>query len=172
MDIFQSQIGDVPVPSDTGATGTQQQGSTDLASLDVTPPTQGLLQVIEGLAANRPKSFGGEVPAAFVAGSFAHLTHDLNVTRNSLQKKDEHLQNVQEQLANANVTIAKLKERVGAASSVQRLKQFSIFVGTALLGVSVDLYKNNLQTFSYLLLVLGGALLAFGWLTNRAGNAE
>lgn len=165
---------EIPVPDETGVAGTQRPGTNDPALFDATPPLHGLpmTQVIEGLAASRPRSFGGEVPAALVAGAVTHLSHDLRDAQRMAQAKDEQLQRAQKELAMANVTIAKLSERLGATKGTQRLKQFCIFVGTALLGLSVDLFKNNLETPAYLIGALGGALLAFGWLTRSNGGDE
>jgi hypothetical protein len=167
-------MGDPPVPDETGASGTQIAGSQDSLSLDATPPTSGLpiTHVLDGLAATRARSLGGEVAANLIAGSFNQLAHDLEVTRADLRTRDEQLRNAQQDLGNANVTIATLRERVGAISRLQNLKQLGIFVGTALMSVAIELYKSNLEKISYILAALGFVLFLAGWITKRIGGDE
>lgn len=167
-------MAEIPTPVETGVAGTQQLGPVRSAPPDATPPLHGLpmTQVIEGLAASRPKSFGGEVPAALVAGAVTHLSHDLRAAQRAAQTKDDQLQQALRDLSQAKERIATLTERLSAAQGSQRLKQICIFIGTALLGLSVDMYKNNMEKPSFLLAILGGSLLLFGWLTPSAGSGE
>lgn len=155
-----------PVPDETGASGTQIAGSQGSLSLDTTPPTSGLpiTHVLDGLAATRARSLGGEVAANLLAGSFSQLAHDLEVNRADLRTRDEQLRNVQQDLGNANVTIAILRERVGAIGRLQKIKQISIFGGTVLMGIAIDLYKNNLEKISYILGALGLVLFLAAWI--------
>jgi len=127
---------------------------------------------MEALATNRPRSLGGEVAASLIAGSFTQLSHDLEVTRADLRTRDDQLRTVHVELGEARVKIAALRERVGSINRMQHLKQLSIFSGTALLGVAVDLYKNNLEKLSYLLGIIGVILLLTAWLTQRVGGEE
>ncbi|AMC34549.1 hypothetical protein [Janthinobacterium sp. B9-8] len=167
-------MSDLPVPSETGASGTQVAGSSEPLSVDPNPPIHGLpiTQTMEVLAATRARSFGGEVAASLIAGSFTQMSHDLEVTRCDLRIRDEQLQKTHQELGDAKVTIATLRERVGAISRAQHLKQLSVFVGTAILGVAVDLYKNNIEKPSYLLGIVGVVLLLATWLTKREGADE
>lgn len=165
---------DVPVPRETGVSGTQVAGTAGPLEVTATPPIHGLpiTQTMEVLAATRARSLGGEVAAGLIAGSFTQISHDLEVTRSDLRTRDEQLRKATEELGTAKARIATLQERVGASSRVQHLKQLGIFSGTVLLGVAVDLYKNNLANLSYLLGAVGAVLLLVSWLTQRAGGAE
>jgi hypothetical protein len=165
-------MGDPPIPDETGASGTQIAGSQDSLVLDATPPTSGLpiTHVLDGLAATRARSLGGEVAANLIAGSFSQLAHDLEITRADLRIRDEQLRKAQQDLGDANVTIATLRERVGAINRLQNLKQISIFAGTVLMGVAVDLYKSNLEKISYLLGLVGIILFLVAWFTKRGGD--
>jgi hypothetical protein len=86
--------------------------------------------------------------------------------------RDEQLRKANDELGSSKAKIAVLTERLGNTGRTQQLKQLSIFLGTALMSVAVDLYKNNLDKISYLLGLAGAILLLTGWLTNRAGVDE
>jgi hypothetical protein len=163
-----------PIQVDSGVNGTQAAGPLEPQAIDATPPTHGLpiTHVFEGLAATRSRSLGGEVAASLIAGSFTQLAHDLDITRKDLRMRDEQLRKANDELGSSKAKIAVLTERLGNTGRTQQLKQLSIFLGTALMSVAVDLYKNNLDKISYLLGLAGAILLLTGWLTNRAGVDE
>lgn len=165
---------DIPKPDDSGVIGTQEPGTETTGALVSVPPMQSMTmtQAIEGLAATRPRSLGGDVSAAFVAAAMSQTSQELQATRQSLQRKEDQLQLALDDLTVAKVEIARLNGHLDVASSSQRLRRFSIFAGTALLGVAVDLYKNNYINMSYLIAALGAGLLLFGWLSpSRGGSA-
>jgi len=167
-------MSDLPTPDETGVSGTQVAGAAEPLSVDPNPPIHGLpiTQTMEALAINRPRSLGGEVAAGLIAGSFTQLSHDLEITRTDLRARDEQLRATHLELGEARIKIATLRERVGSMNRMQHLKQLSVFCGTALLGVAVDLYKSNLQNLSYLLGVIGFVLLLAAWFTKRVGGEE
>lgn len=167
-------MSDLPVPDETGVSGTQVAGSTEPLPVDPTPPIHGLpiTQAMEALATTRARSLGGEVAAGLIAGSFTQLSHDLEITRADLRARDEQLRKTHQELGEARTKIAALSERVGSINRMQHLKQLSVFSGTALLGVAVDFYKNNLEKMSYLLGAIGVVLLLTAWFTKRVGGEE
>jgi hypothetical protein len=167
-------MSEIPTPSESGVTGTQQLGSASTALVDATPPTHGLAmsQAIEGLAVTRPRGLGGDVPAALVAGAVSHLSHDLRSAKRAIIEKDQLAETLHTDLTSAKVAVARLEERLGALATVQRLKQFSIFAGTAILGVAATLYPTNAEKTSYVLGAIGAGLLILGWFTGKPGGEE
>lgn len=167
-------MAEIPTPSESGVSGTQLPGPAAGEIIDATPPTHGLpiTQVVEGLAASKPRSLGGEASAALIAGAMTHLSHDLRTAQRALLDKDERIQQLQGELSASQVRAARLQERLGALATVQRLKQFSIFAGTGILGVAASLYTSNAEKTSYVLALIGCGLLAFGWFTGKPGGDE
>jgi len=167
-------MSDLPVPSESGVSGTQVAGPI-MEHLSAQPtPTHGLLmaETMDFLAATRSRNLGGEIGARLLSASFAEISHNLTVTREDLRERDDQLRNTQNDLGNAKATIAVLRERVGAIGRVQHLKQLSVFAGTVLMGVAIDLYKSNIEKTSYLLGTVGLILLIAGSLDKRVGVDE
>ena len=165
---------EVPKPRDSGVSGTQEVGADNTTALQVIPPMQSvtMTQAIEGLAASRPRSLGGDVSAAFIAAAMSQMSQELQATRGSLREKEERLQVLSDELTQVKVRNASLTSHLGVAGKTQRLRQFSIFAGTAILGISVDLFKNENMSLALLTAAIGIGLLVFGWLSPAIGGGE
>lgn len=158
-------MSDIPKPTDTGSAGTQQPGTITALVAEPSRPLEGLpiAQRLEGLAAARPRSMGGEIAASLVAGSFTQLSNDLNETRRDLQGTQQELRSSQDALAECQVKAAVLDEKVKANSRERHLRNLSIAIGTALIGFAIELTRHNLDAVGYVLGGVGVLLLLFGW---------
>lgn len=156
---------DIPQPQDTGSSGTQQAGSSDLMPLDREGPLHGLFitQTIEGLAATRSRSMGGEVAANLLAGSFSQLSHDLHATKAELKATRDDLREKTDALSEMKTKAAVLQERVSAHDRERHLRNLSIAVGSALIGIGIELYKNNFDKFGFTAGGIGVLLVFLGW---------
>lgn len=162
---------DIPHPLDTGSSGTQTPTGDEVTLLEASSPFRGvpIAQAIEGLAATKARSLGGDVGATLLAGSFTQLTHDLETTRRALRLKENDFQRVTNELATSTTHAAVLDERLGSISRNQRIRQLAVFAGTALAGVAIDLWKSDMTKVAAIVGVLGVALLLFGALTPTGG---
>jgi hypothetical protein len=141
--------------------------------MEASSPLVGLpiVEAIEGLAATRSRSMGGEVAATLFAGCFSQVSQDLATARESLREKESEFQHVLQGLSDEKTKAAVLQERLDAMARSQHIKQVCILVGTATIGVAIDLYKNSqgLERLSYLVGALGVILLSVGYFAKRVG---
>lgn len=165
---------EIPNPVESGVAGTQVAGVASNLPSEVMPPLHGvpMSDVIEGLAATRPRSLGAEAPAALIAAAVSDLSRDLRIAQRVAQEKDDEVRQVSRELSTARERLATLNERLGATHGTQKMKQFCIFVGTVMLSVGIDLYKSNLANLSYLVGILGAGLLFFGWRAPEVGGGK
>lgn len=164
---------EIPKPTDTGSAGTQLAGSGELVTVVKESPLTGLpiSQRVEGLAATHSRSMGGEVAASLIAGSFTQLSHDLQATKQELSDTRQELKQTHGELSNAKTRVAVLEERVITTEREKHLKNFSITVGTVLIGIGIELYRNNLDRLGFIVGGLGLLLVFLGWF-SRTGGAE
>lgn len=160
----------LPAPSNTGANGTQRPGSPDEPGFEAAAPLEGvLLNTVRGLARSNPRSLGGDTNAAFLAGIVHHLTNDLESVKIKLNAKELKIFELSGDLAEARTNVTKLTERLSSASKTSRINQWTGIIGTALLGIALDMYKSNMQ-LSYAVAILGGSILLLPIAATHIGN--
>lgn len=165
---------DIPKPVETGSTGTQQIGTTRDVLAEQVSPLQGLpiARIVEGLAATRYRSMGGEVAANLIAGSFTQLSHNFQETKQELQTTRRELESAREELSDYKTKAAVLQERVSNIFRDRHLKNLSITVGTVLIGLGIEFYRNNLEKASYIVGGLGILLIFLGWFSRDGGGEK
>ncbi len=164
-------MNEIPKPTETGSAGTQQAGTSALVTVTEESPLSGLpiTQRVEGLAASHPRSMGGEVAANLIAGSFSQLSHDLQTTRDELNSTRGELKQALTDLSDIRIRAAVLEERANAAERDKHLKNLSIATGTILIGIGIELYRNNFDKFGFIVGGLGLLLVILGWFTRKGG---
>lgn len=167
-------VPEIPRPTETGSAGTQESASMTLVAPEPPRPLDGLpiSQRVEGLAASRPRSMGGEVAAGLIAGSFTQLSHELSEARQQLKETQRDLHASQDALAGCRERSAVLDERVRASTRDRHLRNLCIAIGTALIGIAIEFVRNKLETTGYILGFLGALLLLFGWLSTSKGDQK
>jgi hypothetical protein len=166
-------VTEIPKPTETGSAGTQQAGTGALVTIAEESPLSGLpiTQRVEGLAATHPRSMGGEVAANLIAGSFSQLSHDLQTTRDELNNTRGELKQALNDLSNTRTRAAVLEERASTAERDRHLKNLSITAGTVLIGIGIELYRNDFNKFGIIIGGLGLLFVFLGWFTPK-GEAE
>ena len=92
---------DIREPQETGSAGTQTVQPTEVLVV----PNQGsfdslpITRAMEGLAATRSRSMGGEVAAGLIAGSFTQLSHELTETKGELKTTRHELKTAEQSLS-------------------------------------------------------------------------
>jgi hypothetical protein len=131
-------------------------------------PLEGLpiARAVEGLAATKARSMGGEVAAGLLAGCFQQVAHELEQTKEDLRTTRSDLDRTREDLSSWKQKAAVLQERVRAMAGGRHLKNLSLTAGTALVGFAVEFMRNNMKEVSYVLGGLGSLLILFGWLAT------
>lgn len=164
---------DIPQPDETGSAGTQTTGTQQEILPVSSSPVEGLpiAEAVAGLAATKSRSMGGELAARLIDGSFRQVSYDLRETQRELRETRQRLSGVQEELSKCKTKAAVLTERIRAHARGRHLKNLSVMVGTVLVGIGVEAYRNNLTKSSLLIGVLGVLLMLFGWLST-GGEAE
>lgn len=160
----------LPAPAGSGVIGTQQMGSSNDLDVQVAAPLEGvLLSTVRGLAANSPRSLGGDSNAAFLAGIVHHLTEDLESVKRKLVAKEQKNSELTEELSLARIKSAELIEQLKSATQSSRINQWTGIFGTALLGIALDMYKSNMN-LSYAVALLGGCILILPIAVNHLGR--
>lgn len=162
---------DIPKPPGGGSSGSQQPEPTEVTPIEPYSPLSGLplAQRVEGLAAAKPRNLGGEVAASLLAGSFSQMSADLQLHREQASLANDRANRLQQDLGASNTRVAVLEERLSAFERTQTVKHISIFAGTALLAVAIDLFKADLKVLGGIVAVLGVGLLGFGAITKHRG---
>jgi hypothetical protein len=163
---------DIPTPPQSGSAGTQQPADASQTPPEPYSPLAGLplAQRFEGLAATRPRNLGGEVAATLIAGSFTQLSEDLRVHREQAIDARAKVAELQDNLGTCRTRAAVLEERLSAVEKTQTVRHVSIFAGTALVAVAIDLYKAQLTPSAVVVGLLGVALLVFGSFSRSGGT--
>jgi len=160
---------DVPEPEATGSTGTQRSGSTDMipsvnmGTFDSLPITR----AVEGLAATRSRGMGGEVVAGLLAGSFGQISHELAETKADLRVARAEITSTRDALSREQITNASLRQCVLSNESNRLIHNIAIFVGTILLGSSIEFYKSSYHVWAFVSGLLGVVLVLVGWLNPK-----
>jgi hypothetical protein len=164
----------IPQPGDTGSTGTQQPGNTDITPIVPDAPFERppLARAMEGLAATKQKSLGGEISATLIAGAFGQVSYDLQRTRDELRDTQTKLERKTEELTLARIDVATLRERVKSAFESRQLRNVSIFAGTVFCSVGIELGRNGFIPLGLGFGVPGLILILFGWSFRRSGSDE
>lgn len=123
-----------------------------------------IAQTVSRLAATHPRSFGGEVAAKLLTSSFYQLSHDLETTRQELQRTQLDLKQACEKLTDLKTEVAVLREHVRGHHKENIIRNLCSTVGTGLIGIGVTLHGKNVEGIGYLTCLLGIGLLAFSWL--------
>jgi hypothetical protein len=160
-----SNMIDVPIPQETGSSGTQQTALTEVLLVENASPIYGLpiTQAVQGLVASNSKNMGGEVTAKLLLASLNQMAYDFQATKNELKSTLVELQSTSKELSAIKVTAAVLDERVNSIVREQRGKDIFNIVGGLLIGISYDLFKGNFNIYGFILAGLGLLLLYFGF---------
>lgn len=171
---MQAKEPDIPKPVETGSDGTQQAHVARLGTVEPESPFSGLpiARVVEGLAMTRARSMGGEVAAGLIAGTMTQLSYSYQETKNELHTANDKLDKIREDLSACKTRAAVLEERVLAHSRSRHLKNISIATGTALIGIGIQLFRNNFDKFSVMVGGLGVLLLFLGWFSREGGTEK
>lgn len=112
---------------------------------------------------------GGEVAAGLLAGSFSQLSYDLEATKAELKETREELRRKTDELSDVKTRAAVLQERVTAHGRDRHLRNLSIAVGTIMIGVGIELFRNNFDKLGYTVGGLGVLLVSLGWFSKDEG---
>lgn len=161
--------GSLPAPLDSGVSGTQTEGPDEILSGAGAPPLDGfgLAKTVCGLTSSRPRSFGGDVNASFVRGVIQHFDDEAKASKADSKMYSELLADTKLELAEAKTELAVLRERLATSFFVSKLNQITGILGTAAVGISIDLYRAGLD-LSYLVAMFGAVIISAPfWLKQR-----
>lgn len=160
-------------PQDTGTAGTQQPASPTENLNQLGAALQGLpmVQAVVGLATTRSKGLGGEITAGLLAGIVHQTAQEYHDTKRELATTRERLEQKQQALADSRQEVAVLLVRLREVSSGRHLRNLLIIVGSFLIGLGFDSYRNGLNTGAIIFCGLGALLVLVGWFAQR-GKAE
>lgn len=164
----EQHLSEAPEPKDSGSAGTQQPSPPGTLPSLGQRPLEGLplARTIEGLAASRSRSLGGEVVASLIAGYSTQMASDLHETRTTLQSLRTEYALLNEKLTQCREDKAVLSERLYSEARNKHLRHISITGGTALVGIAIEFMRNNLNTFAMITGGIGLIFLFFGWFSS------
>lgn len=165
--------GEIPEPEETGSSGTQTTAVVEIVPI-AEEPLKGLpiAQRLEGLYAASPRLFGGELAGSLILG-FLHQYEQNNQTlRKEIEESRKELKQTTEELSGLKTRAAVLQERVNTYKREKLLKNLSITVGTALISIGIEFIRGNIDSYGYIIGVLGLLLLFFGWFSKSEEAGE
>ncbi|MFK3845347.1 hypothetical protein [Stenotrophomonas sp. NPDC078853] len=157
----------VPEPENPGSTGKQIAGPQDLGELLPNLPMAGVVNAIEGIVENRPRSLGSETAALLVVGTVNSLQADLQWTRKSLERCQKRNTDITEELAQLRVVNAKLETGATSSRESQTYSKLCMTAATLLAGLAVDNYKSGSDRTGLILTLLTVILVGGGWVIPR-----
>ncbi|WP_267094508.1 hypothetical protein [Xanthomonas sacchari] len=160
-------MSDVPDPTASGVDGTQARGSA-LVPTSVAPPMQSTVvaDAVDGLVATHSRNLGGDVAAKLLAASMRQTSDQLASAHHIIAEKDSQIHKLHIENSTLKIKAAGQSEKINSLQGTYRAKAVATFVGTALLGVAIDLYKSGTGPASVITALLGAGLLVFALLPN------
>jgi len=163
----------VPTAPASGTEGSQAVG-TAIIPTTLAPPMQlqpsSVPDAIDGLVATHSRNLGGDVAARLLAGSMRDTSNQLAAAHETIAENARELKAANGVITDLRVELAGLKARLAAAVGTNQTSQVTTFIGTALLGVAVDLYKDGQIVIASLLGIFGLGLLVVAARSARRGK--
>ena len=163
---------EVPEIEKTGSTGEQQPapvtGELILPEQNSPFRTAPITKTVQGLAATKARSMGGEVAASLISGTFTQLSNDYAEAKSDLRATRDSLESTCKELSNCQIREAVLKERVSSGTRGRHLRNVAMVAGTSLLGIGFELNRNNADVLSLLAGGMGLLLIIMGWFWPRS----
>jgi len=163
----------IPQSTDTGSSGTQETSLETLVPAN-NPPFGNLniTETIQGLAATKSRSMGGDVVAALIAGATTQMSYELAGIKKELAEERKKSGEIATEHSRLSVRNAVLQERINSEGNTKHLRNISIVIGTTLISIGIEFSRNNFDKISYLMYGLGGALLFLGWLSGTKRESQ
>ncbi|MGZ8947798.1 MAG: hypothetical protein ACXW1W_20520 [Methylococcaceae bacterium] len=160
----------IPIPDRSGSSGNQVAANGKQQFIEA-HPLQGLqiASTIEGLAAANTKAFGGEVAAAVIAAASRQINQDFSEVKRENQRLNDRIEKMRDELETTRTKNAVFAEKIRSEGKNKHLRNLSITVGTALIGIGITLNRtsvNGLDSYSIGALVFGVLLLFLGWFSG------
>ena len=127
------------------------------------PPFQNVTQVMHGIAASNSNRLSGEFVTQLMAANFSQLTSDNDLKNKEIKELREKIERTLEELNEWKLQSRVLKERLESNGKLSTLRNLAITFGSALVGIGIELYRNNLTHQSHLVSVIGIGLILFSW---------
>lgn len=137
-----SDVSKVSLPPSSGNANTQTGGSQPLLLAPAVREPH-LADRIDGLTETNPKAFGNPVVGSLVSGFFVEKQAEIAELRMDLRSVRQQLQSAEERLSSMTVKHAVAIEQLHSASDQRWLRNLALFVGSVLLGWTVDLFGKN-----------------------------
>lgn len=157
----------IPVPDTSGSSGSQTSVSGEVELIEA-KPLEGLhmARTIEGLASSHSKSLGGEVVSALLAGATNQMACDYQELKKNHKDLSNKFDNQRDELETVRTENAVFKQIINSDRQNKHLRNFSITMGTGLIGTGIYLSRSNLDNFAYGAYGIGVLLVLFGWFTG------
>lgn len=157
---------DIPDTPDSGTLGTQLESVESIdRALVQTQPSAGhpIEQTVQGLAATKSRSLGGEVAANLLAGSVSQLSYEANNARADARSLQVKLDDARERLSDERVRSAELQVLLSSAEDEKKLRNVCLIAGTAIAGFGIDQVRSENVVVGSVLTFLGVVLALAGW---------
>lgn len=166
-------VAEVPEIEDTGSTGGQEKASAEIISPAPRPPfrAQPIAETVQGLAASKHRSFGGEIAANILAAAVSQTSAELADAKQELKETRRALDAARAELAQLKTDNAVLGERVRSGTNGRHLRNTAIAGGTALIGIAIELNRSGLDSLSLLIGGIALALVLMGWFWPQGAGA-
>lgn len=163
----------IPVPQDSGVTGTQT------AATDVVPATPNTPfpknELVEGLCSVVEKdvgAIGGLTPSTWVTSVVQHFNRENCDLKKELAELRDKLDAAKDRLHAAETDKARLEVKLDNERGSRTLRDLGIALGTGFATLSIDLYEKDLKVLAAFVGLGGVALLICSWVSVPKGRAQ
>lgn len=158
----------IPTPDKIGVIDTQTRSNSSMELVKANNPLLGLdmAQTITGLAASHPKSLGGDVASALIAGVAQQLTSENKELKTSLEKLTNKYEEERKKTEQIKIENAVLKNIINTDRQNKHLRNFAITFGMGLIGTGIFLSRSQLDKYAVGAYGIGFILILFGWFSG------
>ncbi|MGF1788888.1 hypothetical protein L4D00_24180, partial [Photobacterium swingsii] len=130
----------IPKPDPRGTKGSQIVGTTDYITEIEPPPFQHVHNVLEGLAENKYKALGGEATAKIIAALHSQNYYEIEKLQKENGRLRDKLDKKNQEYYDFREKAAIYKNQIDSINKLRKKSSLEATFGTALIGISIELY--------------------------------
>lgn len=167
------EVHNIPEPSDSGSSG-NQEASPENEVIEVQASALDGLHIpkaVSTLGASSSRHFGGEIGSTLMPAIVNQLADDRSEARQEVREMRYEVKDLRDKLSEANKRAAVLEERLRSAANNRHLRNIAISFGSILIGIAIELIRNQYSIYGSAAGVLGVLMVYLGWLA-KSGETD
>lgn len=165
---------EIPEIEDSGSTGEQESSLGEVLPANQESPfhPSPIMDAVQGLAANKPRSMGSEAVANLLSATLAQFSNNYEEAKVDIKATQDKLDATRDELSEHKTQVAVLNERVATATRWRHLRSFVMVMGTSFAGLGFSLLDRGIDVLAFLVAFGGLSLLLTGWFWPLQGPSK